>query len=271
MAQQQPNPASVDVPVQLALDDVCHAYGRSPAADEVQIKVRTLTGAAERERASERADAFRVFTEPDPGQHALKRLRVELGPVTIYAGEGRITAVSASAPALYFQTEYSGPLTPAVLAERLPPIPAPQLLFAVSPDPDAPMALPPYLREIRWTSAVARPTAKPPYVTVVGSSADGPVGMVVSADSGRLVNFSAEWGRPDSPGSTTVELAVKPIPPGDPAAWSLATAGRTRVPTLDALRPASAKAAPGPADPSSTDAGAKPASAPGAESGPQRE
>jgi 2-amino-4-hydroxy-6-hydroxymethyldihydropteridine diphosphokinase len=265
LAQSQPpppNPASVDVPVPLALEDLRHAYAVSAAADEVQIKVRTLTGPAERERPSERTDSFRIFTDPDPGQHALKRLRLELGPLTIHAADGRITALSSAATDKFFQTEYTGPLTPALLAQKLPPIPAPQLLFATSPDPEAPMSLPPYLAAVRWTTATARPTAKPPYVTIVGSAADRPVGMVINADSGRLLNFSAEWPRSEPRGSTTIELTIRPIDAGDPLKWAPDTTGRTRVASLDALRPPAPKPTPAEAPPATAPTADQPAAPP---------
>lgn len=224
-AQQPPGDAqTVQVPPGIMLEDLYAAYAR-PAAEEMTIRVRPPGG-------TERVETITVRTDPGDSRTP-RRLGLEMGPLRVHAAEGKLTAISTSAPGKYFEQSYSGDLTSAVLGELLPPIPLPQLELAAQEK--LTLAAPtPYTTGMVWTGAVAQTGARQPTMTLTGEGPSGPVMVIAHVATGRLIRISASIrGRA---GDTSLELSFREIQAGDPASWAINVEGHTRVDSLMQLR-----------------------------------
>jgi hypothetical protein len=239
----------------LALSDAREAYRAGSVADHVRLTIRPAG------RATFRED-FIVRTAPqsaDPARPAAVLL--ELGDLRVYASGGTLTAASQRSHVSFFQAQYAAPppappdaATPAALAPILPPLCLPQLALAFSAEDPVTTSIADftaYTPRITFTSATADEKgglvaltgqSHPPH----GSAAPAPVALVIDARTGRLRRFETRLapdgaggaGAPEgASGDTTLLLEFAPLEPGDPAAWAIDTAGRTRVEILSDLRP----------------------------------
>lgn len=224
-AAQLPASKAEPVPVELALASLREVH-TGVIAEEMHVRFRSGAG-------GERTDTIALRMESNAD--AVQRLRLELGPLRIYAASGTITAVHASAPGRCYTRSYTGALTPQVLAGVLPPIPLPQ--FALVADRGGAFRAPtPHTADISWSDAVLDDTVRPPTVTLTGAGAKSRVTLIANAETSRLIRFTASIQGPD--GDSTLELMnFRPVDPGDPATWAIPTEGLEQVATLAALRP----------------------------------
>jgi len=226
-ARQIPaQPESTTVPLEIMIEDLYAAYAR-PTAEEMTIKLRGPQG-------PERAETVAVRIDPGDGRGKRpRRVSLDLGPLRVYASQGRLTAISSLAPGRYFQCPYQGELTPATLASILPPIPLPQLELASQERMTFPNPTP-YTTNVVWSGASAQSTTRPPTMTLTGSGPSGPVTLVANLTTARLLRLSATIHGPA--GDTTLELSCRVQEPGDPESWPIAIEGREPVASLSELR-----------------------------------
>jgi hypothetical protein len=204
------------------------AYRAGPVADDVSVEVTIDGGAPRAERLTVRIDAAGVGLEDGP-----KRVLLELGPLRVYVGGGRLIATHSAEPGAYFEAPFEKQISLVSLQEVLPPLPVPQLALVI-PD-DAAMRTPtPYTKGVGWDRAEYEGDATPPSVRVYGRGFDGPVELAIDPKTSRIAGFAARF-QSDSH-DAVLELTCRPVPPGDPAAWEPDVTGRTRVGTLSALR-----------------------------------
>ncbi len=204
------------------------AYRAAPVADQVSVEVVIDGGAPRAERLTVRIDAAGVGLEDGP-----RRVLLELGPLRVYVGGGRLIATHSAEPGAYFEAPFDGAISLASLQEVLPPVPVPQLALVI-PD-DAAMRTPtPYTKGVRWDRAEYEGDATPPTFRVYGRGFDGPVELTMDRGTSRISGFAARF---QSEGHDAVlELTCRPVPPGDPATWEPDVTGRTRVRALGELR-----------------------------------
>lgn len=225
-AESRQEPLSIDP--RIVLDELRRAYRTAPVADEAIVTIRNALGQSRSERVTVRIDAAGVRADEGP-----RRVLLELGPLRVGVEEGRLVADHAAEPGLVFVYEFAGPLTAAAIEQVLPPLPVPHVAIA-GPDPEgmnAPLA---YARGIEWVSAELRAASLPPVEVLRGLRPEGPVVLTIHAESGRLLQFSAEM--PGAGGPVTLEVICRAVPPGDPATWIPPTDGRELVPALVDLR-----------------------------------
>ncbi len=221
-----PEPA----PPEAVLLDLRSAYSK-PTAEEVTVKFRSAAATG----TAERSDSFIVRIDPgEPGTHQPRSMLLDLGALRIHFAAGKLTAINSSAPDKVFTRTYTEPLTPARLAELLPPLPVPQLALASNADLNlrSPIAL---LTDITWDKGIWDDLARPPIVSMKGSGITGTAEIQVGVQSRRLTKFIATIRRAGLEG--TYELSFHPIDPGDPAKWVIPLEGRQPVPQLVDLKP----------------------------------
>ncbi len=217
-----------------ALGDIRRAYRGGVTADDVVVTVTPRAGEARSNRLVVRIDCAGIGAEADP-----RRVLLEMGPLRVYIAEGRLVATHLGDPATFFDAVLVGPVSPLSIGEHLPPVPAPQLAFAAADEAAAEVPTP-YTKGVTWTDAARDLAALPPLVRVNGHGFDGPVSIAAENRTGRITGFKAEFPGPD--GVARLELACRPIDPGDPAQWAPSLEGRTRVGSLAELRSAAARA-----------------------------
>lgn len=235
---QPPAPADERLPVEVALEASMAAYSTKPCADEMTVKFRAPG-------SEQRVDTFVIRLQPgDTPRSGPRRMFLDLGQLKVFADQGTLTAISTAAPGKFAQKEYTPPLTPAVLATFLPPVPLPQLALA-SGDLKQLRAPTPYTPGVVWSGAAPDPLARPETIVIEGSGDAGPVTLTTNAETGRLIKLTATiHGRG---GDSLLELASRALPePGDPASWAIKTEGRERVASVSELKPAPAKRDPAP-------------------------
>ncbi len=234
VAQDRPTkPPPEPIPSEVFLADLHEAYS-APFAEEITIRVHTPSG--------DRSDTLTIRVDP-----GLKRLASDAGPVTprprcvlfelgqlrISIAEGKLTATNSAAPDKFFQRSFPGPITPARLAEVLPPLPIPQLAIVNPEDPgfNSPLEL---LRKTVWSDALVDEAARPLTITMKGLSPAGSISITALVSTVRLTKISASIHRPDA--EAQFEFSFKAVDPGDPTKWALPTEGRQSVPSLTDLR-----------------------------------
>lgn len=231
-AGQGLGPQPVSVPVAVTLDDLYAAYAQ-PTAEEVTVRIRGPQG-------PERNDTLVVRVDPGDDAGRPRRLLLELGQLRVFAEGGKLRAVNTNVPSKYFEASFEGPLTPAAIAGLLPPLPLPQLELATTPRAGGFRAPTPYTSGITWSEALAQATVRPHTMTLTGSGPASTVTVTAHLGSARLIRISATIRGRD--GETAMELACRPLEPGDPATWAPSIDGREPVRSLTELRPTPAKA-----------------------------
>jgi hypothetical protein len=224
------DPAPEPVPVDVALTDLRNAYAKT-TADEMSVRFRARGG-------GDRTDTIivRIQNSPDGPQ----RMLLDMGALRIYAAAGKLTAINTAAPGRYVEKAYTGVLSPASLADLIPPVPLPQLALAAgrgafnSPTP--------YTPSVSWTSAQVESLVHVRSLVLNGSNPNSTVTVWANPDTGRLTRLTATVRKHDS--ESTVELAIHPVDPGDPASWAIKTEGRERAASLADLRSAAPRPAP---------------------------
>ncbi|MFM9996025.1 MAG: hypothetical protein ACKVU4_09505 [Phycisphaerales bacterium] len=227
-AQVLDQPIGVDPRV--PLEEARAEYRAGVTADAVEVTLRPPSGPPRTERIVVRIDAAGIGDGD-----TVRRVLLELGPLTVFAGGGRIVAVHAGEPGLYWRAEYDGPLAPGVFGDMLPPLPVPQLTLA-APDEGAFRVPVPHAPAVEWLSATLDPAGRTPVFVVSGRGEAGPVSATFDAESHRLSRFRAEFPGPSGSGVTVLELRCRAIEPGNPERWEPDGAGRQRVAMLADLR-----------------------------------
>jgi hypothetical protein len=216
---------SEPVPIEIALHDLHDAYSGT-TADLVHVRFRTPAGA-------ERSDELVVRLHATPA--GLQRALLEMGPLRLFAGGGSVVLVNNNVPGKYVQRDYTGPLTAAALADLTPPLIAPELPLALGEAFTAPT---PYTAGVTWAAAAIDTSIRGRFLKLSGSTPASQVVVSANPDTGRLARLTAALQSGD--GASTLDLAIRPVQPGDPDSWSINTAGRTRVKSLADLKPSSA-------------------------------
>ncbi|MFN7022233.1 MAG: hypothetical protein ACK4WH_13025 [Phycisphaerales bacterium] len=170
-------------------------------------------------------------------------LLLELGPLRVYAGGGRVSAVHAQNAGTFFTTGVAEPVTAGALGAVLPPLPVPQLdLVSWNGCSDEAAQLPdrmtPYARGIVWQS-VEPDGRRGDTVKVSGTCEGGTIVLSVRGDL--LQSVEVKLREPE----TVLRLAISPVMPCDAGQIKLDLAGRTPVRELSELRPRSGLLAPG--------------------------
>jgi hypothetical protein len=161
-----------------------------------------------------------------------RRVRLELGRLSVYADDKNLVAVNAQDPGTYFTAALPEGLTLAALRGVLPPIPLPQLEWSLS-DSDAATDLShmvPGAGAIVWGPCISESRAH--QFTFVGEAAGGPVQLTLDSVAATLVHISAPYGPKSTSGQARLDIDVAPVPPEEipPAEqWPIATTGRVPV------------------------------------------
>lgn len=230
----------------LILSALRGSLAKGPIAQTVRVSIKPLGKPA-------RTDEFTIRLSPGRAPDAAgASLRLEMGDLIVYAGDGTIVATHAADATACFVAQYTGPLRASSLSPHLPPIPAPLLALALPSSADTPVPpnvsldLTPYTPRITWRTADVSGEPDAEIVTLrgvrdpfpgehpaEGANPDSAVlaTLVIDASTSRPTRFSAVL-----PDSAELRLDFQPIPPGEPASWAIDPANRTRVDSLTALR-----------------------------------
>lgn len=224
--QPEPPRDVVAIDPAMVINDARTAYSQAPTADEIVVILRQREGAESRDRFTFRFDPGSV-EPPRP-----RRMLLEMGALRAFFADGRFVAIHTGDPTTYAEEAFDGPVTPAVVARLLPPVPLPQLALAFGEGD-----LTPYSRAIQWDSATLDERART--ATANGTCSSGAVAMTVDA-AGRILRFRAEIAPPAGPEEPSVllELRCEAIDPGEPAKWEPTIEGRQRVDRIAMLRTA---------------------------------
>jgi len=231
-AAAQPPAEAPSIDAGEALARIRSAYTAGPIGERIVIRVTDRSG---------RSSGSRVTVRLAGGPESV--LRLDLGDLQVFAGDGVIRAAHRAEARLYAEWPLEAPLDLGQLERRLPPILLPQVAIALGSD--AGLAAPmPLLPPVAWEGPAAPP--RPPRngrLTLSGSGAGVRVRMSVDPETWRLWRVVAEL---DAPAEVArIELQCTPTEPGDPATWRIPTLDRERVDDLTLLRPRAAEIAPG--------------------------
>lgn len=208
------------------------AYRDGPTAERVVVRVTARSG-----RSSGSRVAVRLSGGESPS------VRLDLGDLQVFAGEGVIRAAHRAESRLYAEWPLDGPLDLARLSRRLPPILLPQLSIALGNDPSLSRPFAP-LPSVLWERVEAgNRTGAAGRVTLHGSGPGIRARLTLDVRTGRLWRAVAELDEPAD--VARVELHCTPLDPGDPASWRIPTLDRERVEDLTLLRPRPAEINPG--------------------------
>ncbi|MFG0285034.1 MAG: hypothetical protein ACF8R7_11475 [Phycisphaerales bacterium JB039] len=208
--------------------------GAAARAEPIDPKIALLAGAeayaapfAERMRIHVGAQPWEGRSEwavvrCDPGR---REVRLDLGPMEIWLGDGRMVAVRRDNPRDCFLGRYEPPLTLETLWSLLPPVPAPGLALALDED----LALAPYARVAAWTGADLAPSGR---VTLTGVLVDGGEITVHMERSGRIGDVVAQLAE-----DRWLSIQIGPGPALEPEQWRPEVEGRREVASLAALAP----------------------------------
>lgn len=214
---------------------VLDAYRSNPVAQSASVRVVAPEG---RERVS-RVEVLTVPGEP-------RRVSLRLGrALHVEATDTEMRAISPRNPAAVCALPLSGPLSAESLAAVLPPVPVPNVAWALGANAAgendrADQFLVPPLGWVRLESVEARPGLG--HLAFRGSNDLGPAEIVVDEVSHLLVRLT---GSTPGPGhGLRVELAFR-MADAASKAWAVDTDGRERVASLSDLRPLPAEIQPG--------------------------
>jgi hypothetical protein len=195
------------------------AYAAAPTAERVTVTVAGTDG------ASKGAEHFDLKLDPRPGNSAGPRLRLDLGPVRLVAGDARVAAVhELSREGAFVVNGLVGPLGTSTLASLLPPLPLTALaaLTGGETPPDAAG----YVRPVEWTEV--GPGVPPGGGFTVTGHASGARVRVAASAGGRLRSLTIL----DLPGGGSITAEFAPLPPPSPSDFDLGVDAWPRVATI---------------------------------------
>src|SRR5206468_855332 len=114
-----------------------------------------------------------------------------------------------------FTAELPEGLTLAALRATLPPIPLPQLEWALS-DTDAPLDPAksiPGAGPVTWGPQTSE--SRTHQFTFNGEAAGGPVQLTIDEPSGALIHVSGPYGPKTASGQARLDIDVAPVPPAE--------------------------------------------------------
>lgn len=228
LTQQEPLPASHQVEtIDEALARARAAYQSGPVAEQVVITLRPSVG-------PDRTSAITLRVDAAPGQP--RRVFIDLTRLAIAADDTAIQAQAPHAPHLTFTAPVSPPLSLRQLWIAVPPIPLPQLEWALGSDTARLGRAVAAILHASWLPARHSESRS---IIFEGECPGGPASVEFDA-SGRLTALSIPLAK-DGP---RLELSVTPL---DPAAgpWTLSPEGRASVPSIADLRAKPAAVTPG--------------------------
>jgi hypothetical protein len=232
----QPDVLGAEVPsldqVAALLTKARASYRKRVIAEHVSLRVSWPDG---REAKS------MVTFQLDNGVPALswpRRLRLELGRLTIVADDHELTAINTQDPTTYFKAQLPEGLTVAVLRGILPPIPLPQLEWALgdSEAPVDPVKAVPGAGPITWGPQTTE--TRTHQLTFSGEAQGGPVQLTIDEPRGSLVRMSGPYGPKGASGQARLEIEVTQVEGAVAQAdqWPIDTAGRLAVGFLAELK-----------------------------------
>lgn len=224
--------ALADPAADQALRDLQRTYQSAPTCERIGIEVRTpgpVPGAPQRIARS----SYIVRLQPGQTPGEVNAIALELGQLRIWAdaADRSLTIAHTRDAASCFLAELTPPITSQALARTLPPILIPQLDFASSAA--IPTSMWPYATGITW-SAVEPDERAQNRRTIRGTFSGGAAGSVTITTAGpRLRTVTI-----DLPArQISIHLTCSPVGPCDPPRHAIDPARRTRVASIDDLRP----------------------------------
>ncbi len=219
-------PSAADV-----VREVQRVYRAAPTCERVQMELRYPAPAPAVGTRSARSSLV-VRVGPRAKGEGVETLALELGQLRLSAGDGAMIAANERDPGTFFKGTVAGVLGSKTLAELMAPVLLPEVDLASSDPATACAAFWPYATEISWQSV--DPDSKVAGRRVVhGTCAGGTVTMTVQNQRLRMLVIELTQKK------TTLTLGFNPFIPCDPARWPIDVSKRTRVDSLDELRPRS--------------------------------
>lgn len=235
-------PAAPQTPEQV-LSSLKAAYRAGPTAERVNLKLT-------RPNQPDRLTSLLVRIDPgtpdtiDPSLARTPSIRLDLERIQVWMDTTSLRALSRLSARHAYEQARSSRVDAAAVREALPPIPIPQINWALaagtSTDDEA--ILPPLALRATWTKADSTDRNQ---ITLEGTTpapSTGTIGLrlVVDSRTWRARALSLSW-----PDGRALELSIIPMPITDPSTWGLDLSGRTRVETLAALERTRAEVEPG--------------------------
>ena len=211
------------------------AGGYSAQQSEERLRL-TVGGEGQKETAAE------VVWRFQPGGPLERSMRVDLGPLLVFAAGTRLVAVNARNPGTYFEASLRDGLTAAAIREVMPPLPFPQAAWALG-DP-GPGGIGGVLAATQWTDLTAA-EGEACRVTLVGATPWGNARATVDPGSPPYASLCT-WESPVGTGAgLRISVSVERLTRSEPGGWVLATEGRMRVASMADLKAAEPPVAPG--------------------------
>jgi hypothetical protein len=210
--------------------EVLAAHRNGPCAQRVTIHARDEQGSAQSV----------VIVRTDRGDSTrARRLRLDLGELIVCAENSRLVAVHAANPDTFFEHRFDSPISPQLIRTVLPPLPLPQIGWALGDD-DAPASWifwglgkiedPSVQGTVQGVRVASEDTRAP---VRVADFARTPAGLLLSTLNADSLDDDAAFTH-DPPRLT---LLCEGLEAMDPATWMIDTSARTSVPSITQLRP----------------------------------
>lgn len=207
-------------------------YRKGQTAERVSLRVSWPDG------RDARSTVTFLFDNGVPDLGWSHRLRLELGRLTVYADDKNLAVVNSQDPGTVFTAVLPEGLTLTALRGVLPPIPLPQLAWALEDaktpiDPGAPI---PGAGPITWSPLTTE--SRTHVMTFRGEAPGGPVSLSIDS-TGQLVAMSGPYGPKGAQDYARLDIDVSRIPAAEIPPldqWAVTTAGRVPVGFLAELK-----------------------------------
>ncbi len=220
-------------------------------------------------RHEKQTRASELIFRADPGKAVDRsdaQVLVELSPLRVHIAGNVLTAISTTHEGTFAEQKLTPPMTSLAMEPLIPALPLVQLCAVASLKSDQPMPIATYVPDITWKSASVMLDDANATIIMLGQGKHASARLAIDQRTGRMRSLTLELA---SPSAMTIEIAITPVEPTDPAAWKLETTKRAKVNSLSQLvrrpEPAPEPAAPAENKPSSD---AKPDPKPAPESPP---
>jgi hypothetical protein len=207
-------------------------YRKGQTAERVSLRVSWPDG-----REAKSTVTF-LFDNGVPDLGWSHRLRLELGRLTVYADDSNLSVVNSQDPATIFTAALPEGLTLSALRGVLPPIPLPQLAWALEDPKTAtdPGAAVPGAGPITWAPLTTE--TRTHVLTFRGEAPGGAVSLSIDPN-GELVAMSGPYGPKGAQDYARLDIEVIRVPAAEITPvdqWTITTAGRVPVGFLAELR-----------------------------------
>lgn len=229
--------ARADVEADKAIMELQRQYRSAPSCERIGIEVRAPGGGATATRVARSTILVRLGASVE--ERGPQVLGMELGGLRFWCVPNEMLAVHARDPSIYFRAELGPAISTRALAEAIPPVSLPQLDLAAA-EPGKPcQEFWPYAKGIRWTSVEADQRA-PGRKTIKGEFDGGSVTVVSQGGSGggggarlRMLTIDRAADR------AAISMSFSAVSPCDPGKSAIDVDRRTRVESMEDLRPKS--------------------------------